>query len=151
LAIAEHFFGDEVITVPQAWVLVRLAAVRCRRGRLEQAQATLQQALEALETFTDGGRVPLLAAEVQRELDRERTRVSEGDMRERPSAAEISVLRLLDSDLSVRQIGAELFVSPNTVRSHTRSIYRKLGVNSRADAIARAELLGLLERTQSPM
>jgi LuxR family maltose regulon positive regulatory protein len=151
LAIAEHFFGDEVITVPQAWVLVRLAAVRCRRGRLEQAQATLQKALEALETFTDGGRVPLLAAEVQRELDRERTRVSEGDMRERPSAAEISVLRLLDSDLSVRQIGAELFVSPNTVRSHTRSIYRKLGVNSRADAIARAELLGLLERTQSPM
>jgi DNA-binding NarL/FixJ family response regulator len=51
------------------------------------------------------------------------------------------VLRLLDTDLSVRQIGEELFLSANTVRTHKRSIYRKLSVNSRADAVARA--LGL--------
>ncbi len=58
---------------------------------------------------------------------------------------ELAVLRLLASDRSVRQIGEELFLSFNTVRSHTRSIYRKLGVNTRAEAVARAEARGLLE------
>ena len=38
----------------------------------------------------------------------------------------------------------------NTVKTHTRELYRKLGVTSRADAVARAEALGLLERTESP-
>jgi LuxR family transcriptional regulator, maltose regulon positive regulatory protein len=61
------------------------------------------------------------------------------------------VLRMLASDLSVRQIGEQLFLSPNTVRSHTRVIYRKLRVNSRVDAVARAEVLGLLEWAESPM
>jgi LuxR family maltose regulon positive regulatory protein len=65
--------------------------------------------------------------------------------------AELAVLRLLASELSVRQIGETLFLSPNTVRSHTRSIYRKLGVNSRAEAVARADALGLLGQTESPM
>ena len=54
------------------------------------------------------------------------------------------MLRLLDTDLSVRQIGEELFLSANTVRTHKRSIYRKLSVNSRADAVARAGALGLV-------
>ena len=44
-----------------------------------------------------------------------------------------------------------LFLSPNTVRSHTRAIYRKLGVNSRPDAVARADMLDLLGETESPM
>ena len=54
------------------------------------------------------------------------------------------MLRLLTTNLSARQISAELFVSPNTVSSHMRAIYRKLGVHSRVDAVARAEHLGLL-------
>ena len=61
------------------------------------------------------------------------------------------MLRLLASDLTVREIGATLFLSPNTVRSHTRAIYRKLGVRSRADAVARADALGLLDQARSPM
>ena len=60
-------------------------------------------------------------------------------------------LGLLTSDLSARDIAKELFLSPNTVHSHTRSIYRKLGVNSRAEAVARADILGLLDQAQSPM
>jgi ATP/maltotriose-dependent transcriptional regulator MalT len=63
----------------------------------------------------------------------------------RASHDEHAALRLLASDRSARQIGEELFLSLNTVRSHTRSIYRKLGVNTRADAVARADALGLLE------
>jgi LuxR family transcriptional regulator, maltose regulon positive regulatory protein len=54
------------------------------------------------------------------------------------------VLKLLASDLSERDIGRELFVSHSTVHSHAKSIYRKLGVSSRAGALGRARDLGLI-------
>ena len=53
-------------------------------------------------------------------------------------------MRLLATDLSARGIGQKLFLSPNTVRSHMRAIYRKLAISSRADAVARATALGLM-------
>ncbi len=71
-------------------------------------------------------------------------------MLERPSEAEQAVLRLLATNLSARQIGGQLYLSPNTVRSHIRAIYRKLGVGSREDAVARANAVGLLGETHSP-
>ena len=49
-----------------------------------------------------------------------------------------------------REIAAALFVSFNTVQTHMRSIYRKLGVASRAQAVARARELGLIEHDRSP-
>lgn len=54
------------------------------------------------------------------------------------SERELVVLRLLRSGLSEREIGNELFISFNTVHSHVKSVYRKLGVSSRAAAVARA-------------
>ena len=65
---------------------------------------------------------------------------ADGELSER----EVVVLRLLATDLSQREIGAELYVSLNTVKGHARSIFRKLGVSSRADAVARGRELGLL-------
>ena len=53
------------------------------------------------------------------------------------SERELTVLRHLASDLSEREIAAELYLSFNTVHSHVKSIYRKLGVSSRAEAVAR--------------
>jgi ATP/maltotriose-dependent transcriptional regulator MalT len=47
-------------------------------------------------------------------------------------------LRLLAGELSQREIGSQLYVSFNTVKSHTRSIFRKLGVTTRANAVAYA-------------
>lgn len=54
------------------------------------------------------------------------------------SERELVVLRLLRTGLTEREIGNELFISFNTVHSHVKSVYRKLGVTSRAAAVARA-------------
>jgi LuxR family maltose regulon positive regulatory protein len=88
---------------------------------------------------------------VELELAAAKARVGNGEMLEPPSEAELAVLRLLVTDMSAREIAQSLYLSPNTVRSHSRAIYRKLGVNSRAHAVARAEALGLLEQAESPM
>lgn len=60
------------------------------------------------------------------------------------SAREMSVLRLLPSELSTAEMADELVVSVNTLRTHLKSIYDKLGAHSRYEAIARAKELGLL-------
>jgi LuxR family maltose regulon positive regulatory protein len=60
------------------------------------------------------------------------------------SERELTVLKLLASELSQREIGSELYISLNTVKGHARSIFRKLGVATRADAVARARELGLI-------
>jgi LuxR family maltose regulon positive regulatory protein len=63
------------------------------------------------------------------------------------SERELEVLRLLQSDLDGPDIASELTVSLATVRTHTRNIYAKLGVNSRRAAVRRAAELGLLSHT----
>ena len=150
LGTAEHLFRDEVATLHHAWLLVLLARVRVQRGRLDDAQVTLGSAQEALAELGDSGRVPALADTVALELEEARARARGGEVLESPSEAELAVLRLLETDMSLREIGERLFISPNTVRSHTHALYRKLGVHSRTDALARATALGLLEQTESP-
>ena len=149
LSHAEHFFEDEVATVHHTWLLVLLARVRERRGRLGEAEATLRFAREALAELADGGRISALADEVAAELEAASERARSGELLEAPTHAELAVLELLDSDLSTRQIGEKLFLSPHTIRSHMRALNRKLGVNSRAGAVARANTLGLLGQRQS--
>ncbi len=77
----------------------------------------------------------------------------EGAGRRPPSVAALAepltereqrILRYLPTMLSNAEIGAEVFVSLNTVKTHLRSIYRKLGANGRADAVEKARALGLL-------
>jgi LuxR family maltose regulon positive regulatory protein len=61
------------------------------------------------------------------------------------TAAELRLLPLLSTHLSFPEIAAELFLSPHTVKSAMKSIYRKLGATSRNQAVTRARELGLLE------
>jgi LuxR family maltose regulon positive regulatory protein len=65
-------------------------------------------------------------------------------LREELSEAELRVVRFLPSNLKALEIANELFVSPNTVRTHLRHIYTKLDAHSRGEAVARARELGLL-------
>jgi LuxR family maltose regulon positive regulatory protein len=57
---------------------------------------------------------------------------------------EIRVLRYLPTNLSTPEIANELYVSSNTVKTHIRNLYAKLGTHRRAEAVARARTLGLL-------
>ena len=59
------------------------------------------------------------------------------------SERELDVLRLLGTDLSGPEIARELMVSLSTMRTHTKNIYSKLGVNNRRAAVRRAEELDL--------
>jgi LuxR family maltose regulon positive regulatory protein len=61
------------------------------------------------------------------------------------TTAELRLLPLLSTHLSFAEIAAELFVSPNTAKTHAVSIYRKLDAGTRGQAVARARELGLLE------
>jgi LuxR family maltose regulon positive regulatory protein len=61
------------------------------------------------------------------------------------TAAELRLLPLLSTHLSFAEIAADLFLSPNTAKTHAVSIYRKLNAGTRGQAVARARELGLLE------
>ena len=60
------------------------------------------------------------------------------------SERELDVLKLLATELNGPDMARQLVVSLNTLRTHTKNIYSKLGVNNRRAAIRRAEELGLL-------
>jgi LuxR family transcriptional regulator, maltose regulon positive regulatory protein len=61
------------------------------------------------------------------------------------TAAELRVLRLLPTHLSFPAIATQLFVSPNTVKTHVRALYRKLDASSRSEAVSQAVAAGLLD------
>jgi LuxR family maltose regulon positive regulatory protein len=60
------------------------------------------------------------------------------------SERELEVLRLVADGLTNQAIADELFIAVSTVKSHTNSIYGKLGVRNRTQAVAEARALGLL-------
>jgi LuxR family maltose regulon positive regulatory protein len=61
------------------------------------------------------------------------------------TAAELRLLPLLPTYLPLTEIAAELFLSPNTIKTQASSIYRKLGASTRSQAVTRARQLGLLD------
>jgi LuxR family maltose regulon positive regulatory protein len=135
-----------VASIEIAYSLLALARVRQRLGRHEEARRINEEARSAVANCEDPG---ILSERVARAVRRARFAppsraggMSGGN--EALSEAEISVLRLLRSDLSQREIAGELQLSFNTIKTHTRNIYRKLGVAERSEAISRARELSLI-------
>jgi LuxR family transcriptional regulator, maltose regulon positive regulatory protein len=128
--------------VQRAHVLLLLASVRHAAGDLAGARALLGRARELIEACVDPGSLPGLLAQAERTVALVPRRQVElgGPLTDR----ELAVLRLLPSQLSNREIGRELYVSVNTVRTHVQAVYRKLDVGTRAEAVARARELSLL-------
>jgi LuxR family maltose regulon positive regulatory protein len=125
--------------------LLALAEIRQREHQPAEARRLLTRVRALLEAVPDpgAGLARLEQSEKTLRLRAARSRPADApfwDLSER----ELTVLRLLASRLSQREIAAELYVSFNTVKTQTRSIFRKLGVASRAEAVDRARELGLL-------
>jgi LuxR family maltose regulon positive regulatory protein len=106
------------------------------------AAAVLTQAQEILQQRPDLGVLPQLAGQLETNLHTIKARAAGPSAL---TAAELRLLPLLPTHLPVSEIAAELFLSPHTIKSELRSIYRKLGATSRTEAVTRSRELGLLE------
>jgi LuxR family maltose regulon positive regulatory protein len=117
--------------------LIRHAGVLQSMGQREHAAAAVSEARATVDSCRDPG----IMAERLEALGRPpRVRRRQAELSDR----ELVVLRMLGGPLSERDMGRELYLSHNTIHSHTRSIYRKLGVSSRMQAVRRAFELGIL-------
>jgi len=112
------------------------------------ATSDLERAQRSIAGFADPGRLPTIATGIEQDLAIARAAVTP-QLVEEPTPAQLAVLRGLAAGRSRREIGERLYISLNTVKTHTRELYRKLGASSQVDAVARAEALGLLERAKS--
>jgi len=150
-------------------LLILQSLVQQGQGQSRRAEETLARALKIAEpegyirTFLDEGPAlvallyPLVAdatssaytREILRafrmqEIESQEIEDSQSDLIEPLSDREIEVLQCLAEGLSNREIALKLTVSLSTIKTHTRNIYGKLGVNSRTQAIAQAKIWGLI-------
>jgi ATP/maltotriose-dependent transcriptional regulator MalT len=131
--------ASEPLLVIQA--LLALADALGARGAVGDERRALAEARDLIDVCTDPGIFADRWEEISRSLAAATRPVGNGmELTKR----EVEILLLLPTRLSQREIGRRLFVSYNTVHSHMRSIYRKLGVSSRIDAVERAREHGLL-------
>jgi LuxR family maltose regulon positive regulatory protein len=122
--------------------LLALAPVRAALGDRAGGRAVLEEAREILEAIPDAGMIPELLDRQERKLRARKPR--EGHLDEELTEAELDVLRLLSSELSTREMAQSHYVAPSTVRSQIKSIYRKLGVSSRGEAVDEGHARGLI-------
>ena len=119
---------------------LRLAEVLLAMGDSGGAAELLSEADGVLTLFPDGTSCQQARlGRLRRQLVPARRMGPDDCLTER----EEDVLRLLRGSLSLREISRELYVSPNTVKTHAQAIYRKLGVSSRHDAVRRGREIGV--------
>jgi LuxR family transcriptional regulator, maltose regulon positive regulatory protein len=127
---------------PTFEALLRLAPVLLDLGDRPGAAALLDEARDILTRLPDGAEAQLARLErLERRIVTRRPQViSPADpLTEREEV----VLHLLQGTLSLREIGQELHLSQNTIKTHARAIYRKLGVSTRHDAVEKGREIGI--------
>ncbi len=132
---------DDHATWYEVETRVLLARAQAAVGRRREANEHLAAAAAAADRVPDG---PALARWI--EAASQFVADLAPPLAEALTPAELRVLQLLPTHLSLPEIGASLCVSANTVKTHTRNIYAKFGVSSRRAAVARAEQGGLIGR-----
>ena len=103
-----------------------LAELATRMSRFPDGMAAMHARVEAVQR-------PAPRRESRREL-----------LNEALTGRELDVLRLLNAGLSLHEIAVELYLSSNTVKTHARSVYRKLGAHSRTEAVQIARRQSLI-------
>jgi len=124
--------------VAETWVaLARTAA------RLDDAPAAREMLAEATRALKQTPDAVVLGEWIEATARAIETvsAAAPGDL----TPAELRVLQFLPTHLSFPEIAGQVFVSPNTVKTQAQGVYRKLGVSSRAEAVARAREAGLLD------
>lgn len=128
-----------------AFALASHAELRALAADSREANSLLSEAQKAVERAPATGVLPEALARAERlVVPASRRAESTAAVGDELTERELAVLRLLPGTLSLREVGGALFVSQNTVKTHVRGIYRKLGASSRAEAVARARQEGLL-------
>ena len=127
--------------------LIYLAAARHRQGDDAGARDALALARTDLDGLPDRGVLDALHDATSEELLHRTPRDSH--LGDELSEAELRVLREMTSGSSVRDTATALWLSPNTVKSHRRNIYRKLGVHAREELAERVLERGLLDGVSS--
>jgi LuxR family transcriptional regulator, maltose regulon positive regulatory protein len=131
--------------LPQLAVQARMELTRIHLALADLAGArTLMQEIDDLLRRRPGlGTLVGEAEELRARLTRQRGSSVPG-----PSAltaAELRVLPMLATHLPMHEIAAEMYLSPHTVRTQAKSVYRKMGAATRSQAVARAREFGLIE------
>jgi LuxR family maltose regulon positive regulatory protein len=126
----------------EAETRIVLARSAVRLGHLAEARRLVTEAEQSMRDLSDW--LVLRAS-----LDEASAQLGEVSLSAEEAwtltAAELRVLRLLPTHLSFPAIAKSLYVSPNTVKTHVRAVYRKLDASSRAEAVALARDAGLLD------
>jgi LuxR family maltose regulon positive regulatory protein len=150
-AEAEGILGvhvEEVRALHEPFLLAEYLLVLARThqalGRTAVAGRYFDEAVDLIDAMPDPGDLRRMVGETRRASIRRASRFGE-ELTER----EVEVLRLLAAGLTAREVAERLFVTFNTVHSHVRTIYRKLGIGSRSEAVARARELGV-DRVAEP-
>jgi LuxR family maltose regulon positive regulatory protein len=126
---------------PTVEIMFRLAPVLADLGDRAAAGQLLGEARQVLMAAPDGADAQLARlAQLERRFSYRPLTAPGEPITDR----EREVLRLLQGTLSLRDIGRELYLSPNTIKTHTRALYRKLGASDRQDAVAKARELGIM-------
>ena len=128
------------IPVVPVQALLELARVYLGLGDAGGAEATLRQAEEILQERPGLGVLAVQAAQLRGNLDQI---IGDPVGASSLTAAELRLLPLLATHLSLAQIGERLHLAHATVKTHTNSIYRKLRVTTRGEAVSRSRQLGL--------
>ncbi|MGI9612494.1 MAG: LuxR C-terminal-related transcriptional regulator, partial [Acidimicrobiales bacterium] len=129
-------------------VQVLLADVALELGDHDTARTCLNRSAQLAATVADTGRLDAKLTALQTRWKSLAPQPIEHEVEPSPfTKREVEVLNLLSRGLSTREIGEELFLSRNTIKSYLRRVYRKLNATSRSEAVARAKDMGLLARS----
>jgi LuxR family maltose regulon positive regulatory protein len=141
LAAHERAFALQRYPIERFHALVELLPVRHASGDAAGVRELLAEADRLQALRLDFGELP---AKFQATARRIQAPAPVPTGSEQLSIRELDVLQLLSGPLSQPDIGRELYISRDTVKSHVKSIYRKLGVSSRRDAVDIGRGLGLI-------
>ena len=145
---------EKAVDLAESWgwatvllaALTSLAAAQWAAGDRSAARLAIRRASDVAESGEARPAVVQQLESLQARIGRGTVQAAraEGSLYEELTERELAILRALRGPLTAREIGGELYLSVNTVKGYAKSLYRKLGVVSRPDAVRRGQELGLI-------